>query len=270
MSKRVAQLAAIIRLEVRKAFLSKRSIPIYILALLPVLVFAGRALLAPQAEDADRLGHSVTLYGVVFQSFILRTCIFFGCVGIFTNLFRGEILDRSLHFYFLAPVRRETLVFGKYIAGLLAAIVLFSGTTAATLLLNYVPHGRALALEHLLRGPGLGHLVAYLGVTALACLGYGAVFLAIGLFFRNPVVPAVLILGWESIIFLLPPLLKKISVIYYLQSLCPFQIPQGPVAILAEPSPLWLAVPGIIGVTVVLLVIAARRARRLEIMYGAE
>ena len=41
------------------------------------------------------------------------------------NLFRGEILDRSLHFYFLAPIRREVLMAGKFLAGLLATCTIF-------------------------------------------------------------------------------------------------------------------------------------------------
>ena len=42
------------------------------------------------------------------------------------NLFRGEVVDRSLHYYFLAPVRREVLVVGKYLSGLIATIALFT------------------------------------------------------------------------------------------------------------------------------------------------
>ncbi len=72
--------------------------------------------------------------------------------------------------------------------------------------------------------------LTYLGITALACIGYGAVFLIIGLFFRNPIIPAILIYGWEWINFLLPPLLKKLSVIHYLHSLTPVPIPEGPFA----------------------------------------
>ena len=56
--------------------------------------------------------------------------MFFGCVGIFTNLFRGEMLDKSLHFYLLTPVRREILLAGKYLAGLLATVVIFTASVA--------------------------------------------------------------------------------------------------------------------------------------------
>ena len=43
------------------------------------------------------------------------------------NLFRGEMLDKTLHFWFLAPVRREVLLAGKYGAGLIASVVIFAG-----------------------------------------------------------------------------------------------------------------------------------------------
>ena len=47
------------------------------------------------------------IFATVFQFFYLRLAIFFGCVGVFMNLFRGELIDKSLHFYLLAPIRRE-------------------------------------------------------------------------------------------------------------------------------------------------------------------
>ena len=42
---------------------------------------------------------------------------------------RGEIVDRSLHYYFLSAVRREVLIVGKYFSGLVTSIVLFTFTT---------------------------------------------------------------------------------------------------------------------------------------------
>ena len=77
------------------------------------------------------------------------------------------------------------------------------------------------ACAQYLHGAGWHHIAAYLGVTALACLGYGSVFLAAGLLFRNPIIPAATVLLWESANLFLPAALKKISVIFYLQSLCP-------------------------------------------------
>ena len=67
------------------------------------------------------------MFAGIFQFFYLRIAIFFGCVGIFVNLFRGEMLDKSLHYYLLAPIRREVLLAGKFVSGLVAAITIFAG-----------------------------------------------------------------------------------------------------------------------------------------------
>ena len=60
-------------------------------------------------RDRDTIPKDALIFAGVFQFFFLRLAIFFGCVGVFTNLFRGEMLDKSLHFYLLTPVRREVL-----------------------------------------------------------------------------------------------------------------------------------------------------------------
>ena len=264
------QVLAVLRLEARKSFLGKRAIPIYLVAFLPVLLLGGRAVALLKWGGPADLAGAATTFAVMFQGFILRFIVFFGCAWIFTNLFRGEILERSLHYYFLSPIQREVLVVAKFVSGLFAAAFFFVGAVAVSLVLLCVPDGASAALEQLLEGAGLGRSVAYLGITALACLAYGAVFLATSLFFRNPFIPAVAILGWESINFLLPPALKKVSVYYYLVSLCPVQVSQGPFALLSEPTPAWISVPGLLALTAVVLLVAGYRIRRTEIIYGAE
>lgn len=214
------------------------------------------------------LGDVNLLFATVFQFFYLRLAVFFGCLGIFMNLFRGELLDKSLHFYFLSPVRRSHILAGKFLAGLAAAVVIFCGSAAVQIWLL----GRQPGVS------GLGHMGAYLGVTALACLGYGAVFLAAGLNFKNPIVPAVVLLLWESVNPFLPALLKKISVIYYLTQLCPVSVASGPgvsplfALLVAAPAAISksAALIGLLVVAAVVLVYSARRVRRLEIDYSAD
>jgi hypothetical protein len=114
------------------------------------------------------------------------------------------------------------------------------------------------------------HAGIYFGITILACVGYGAFFLLIGLFFRNPIIPAILLFLWERINFLLPPFLKKISVIHYLVSLDPVPMDEGPFAVLVEPTPAWIAIPSLLLVTILVLAISCWRVRRMEISYGGE
>jgi ABC-type transport system involved in multi-copper enzyme maturation permease subunit len=264
------QILSILRLEVRKNFTGKRSILIYLLALLPVLIMVGITTLDDGKIRPENFGEVNVVFANLYEGMILRTVVFFGCAWIFMNLFRGEVVDRSLHYYFLSPVKREVLVAGKYISGLVTSLVLFVTMTALCILCIYVPLGYSGATAYLFDGPGLTQVLTYLGITVLACIGYGAVFLVIGLFFRNPIIPAILLYGWEFINFLLPPMLKKLSVVHYLHSLTPVPIDDGPFAIVAEPTSAWLTVPGVIMLTTAVLVIASVRIRRMEIKYGGD
>jgi ABC-type transport system involved in multi-copper enzyme maturation permease subunit len=229
-------------------------------------------------QDAYNLGEDAIVFAGVFQFFFLRLAIFFGCLGVFMNLFRGEVLDRSLHFYFLSPVRREVLMAGKFLAGLLATCTIFvTSEILQTLafLWHFNPHTRDL---YLYQHHGLEHAAVYVGVTVLACIGYGAFFLVAGMLFRNPIIPAAVILIWEGINSFLPALLKQFSVIYYLKSLCPVEIPVPPgtpslLALLisnADPVSAPLAIIGILVVACIALFVSSVQVRRMEINYTTE
>ena len=268
------QIWAIFRMEIEKNFLSRRSILIYLLALLPIFPLTVLALLRPfirpQGDEWRDFTQAGVIYSILYNGLILRTVVFFGSAWIFMNLFRGELVDRSLHYYFLSAVRRDVLVVGKYISGLVTTIILFTTTTVVSMLLLYFPHFYSQSVRYFLEGRGYGQLLAYAGITMLACVGYGAFFIVVGLFIRNPIIPALFLYGWEWINFLLPPLLKKISVIHYLNSLVPVPVSEGLFAVVAEPTPAWIAIPSMLAVTLVVLILAAYRIRHMEIRYGSD
>jgi len=228
-------------------------------------------------RDRDTIPKDSLIFASVFQFFYLRLAIFFGCVGVFTNLFRGEMLDKSLHFYLLTPIRREILAIGKYFAGLIATVVIFCTSTFLQLAALSL-HFTGSEISEYLAGPGWGHIASYLGVTAAACVGYGSIFLAAGLLFKNPIVPAATVLVWEGTNMFLPAALKKVSVIFYLQSLSPVVAPpdakmpalQKLLVTAAEPVPAAWALLGLLTLTIVVLAVAARKARKLEINYSTD
>jgi ABC-type transport system involved in multi-copper enzyme maturation permease subunit len=264
------QILAIMRLDVEKNFFGKRAVLIYLLALMPIGLLTLIAVVKPNDRDWVDFAQYPQLFSVIYNLLILRTVVFFGCAWIFMNLFRGEIVDRSLHYYFLSAVRREVLVAGKYFSGLLTAIILFTAVTVLSMLLTFFPHFFSASVRFFLDGAGLGQLFTYMVITMLACVGYGAFFMIVGLFVRNPIIPALLLYGWEWINFLLPPLLKKISVIHYLNSLVPVPLSEGPIAVAAAPTPAWISIPGLLIVTALVLFAASRRIRKMEIRYGGE
>jgi hypothetical protein len=266
------QIAAMIGLEIKKTFLRGRALPLVLVALLPVILLTLRAASFALSLDTHHEGAAgvATVYSQIFQLFHLRLVVFFVCFGIFTYLVRGEIAERSLHFYLLTPLRREVYLLGKYVSGFLAAGLLFTASVVAQLLLAFLTPATDQGAQYLFEGPGAAQAVAYVGTTLLGVAGYGAVFLTLALYVRNPMIPAAVILGWEWINFLLPPALKKISVIHYLQSLCPLPLANGPFALPAEPTPAPFAIGGLLALIAVLLTLAMRRARRLEVSYGTE
>ncbi len=276
------QIGAVIRLELKKTFFAKRGLWIYLLALAPVGLFMLHTLVelhfCGMGRSTATLGQDTYVFAGVFQFFFLRLAIFFGCLGIFMNLFRGEMLDKSLHFYLLAPIRREVLLVGKYLAGLLAATVIFTSSTALQLTALLSRFDSATLSHFFNQSHGASQIVAYLGVTILACVGYGSVFLAAGLLFRNPIFPAAFVLVWEAANPVLPSALKKLSIIYYLKSLCPVNVPLDPgmpplfalLASNAEPVSTYLAVFGLVAVSLAILAASMRKVRHIEINYTAE
>jgi hypothetical protein len=129
------------------------------------------------------------------------------------------------------------------------------------------------------REQGMSHLVWYVASAILACLGYGSAFLAAGLLIRNPIVPAAVLLLWEGINGFLPAALQKLSILYYAQSLCPVpavdfdqDTPALVKLLLSAPEPASpaAAVFGLLAVTALVLWLASRAVRRIEVNYGTE
>jgi ABC-type transport system involved in multi-copper enzyme maturation permease subunit len=267
-----SQVAVLVRNEVRRNLFTRRRIWVYFLALIPVIIILIHYFVDKNNSPAQIEEDGVVLAGIV-QLYYFRLGIFFACMGIFTWLFRGEMVERTLHYQFLVPVRKEVLVVGKFLAGAIISIALFETAVLACFYFTYSRFGPA-GRSYVFDGPGLGQLGSYLLVTALACLGYGAVFLALSLLFKNPIIPGVMLMGWEAICPIFPAWAQRLSVTFYLKNLCPVTLPaDGPLAIftiVAEPVSPFLAVFGLLCLTLAILVLSCFLIHRLEITYTAE
>ncbi len=273
-----SQISVLVRNEVRRNLFSRRRIWVYLLALIPALFLGAHDIFHPVTEAncpapcMDLAEDTQVLAGII-QFYYIRLGIFFACMGIFTWLFRGEMVQRTLHYQFLVPVRKEVLVVGKFLAGAIISIALFEAAVFACFCLIYARFGSE-GRSYVFDGPGLSQLGSYLLVTALTCLGYGAVFLALSLLFKNPIIPGVLIMGWEAVAPIFPAWAQRLSVTFYLKHLCPVSLPvDGPLAIftiVAEPVSPFVAVFGLLCLTVAILVLSCFVIHRLEITYTAE
>jgi ABC-type transport system involved in multi-copper enzyme maturation permease subunit len=267
-----AQLTSLIQSEVKRNFLKRRSLWIYLVAFAPTAILL-MLVLKSSPDDGGNIQDRTNLMAWLFQIYYLHVGIFIGCLGIFTWLFRGEIVEKTLHYHFLSPMRRELLVLGKFLAGIVTTALIFALGVFSSFFLIYA-HGGSAGRAFVLNGPGLGHLMAYLGVTVLACLGYGSMFVAFSLVIKNPIVPAIFVLVWETFHAVLPSLLQKFSIMFYLKQLSPVPVPSDGImalfAVTSEPVPPWLAVPGLLCLCTGILVFACLRIRKMEISYLAD
>jgi hypothetical protein len=88
------------------------------------------------------------------------------------------------------------------------------------------------------------------------------------------------VLLWETISGVLPPLMQKCSVIFYLKSLCPLSVPAGVavdkgsllalIAVNVNPASTVTGILGLLTLSVAVLALSSLRLRRMEIDYGAE
>jgi ABC-type transport system involved in multi-copper enzyme maturation permease subunit len=268
-----SQISVLVRNEVRRNLFTRRRIWVYLLALVPVVILILHGIFNTYHPDPSSMEDETEVLAGIIQLYYFRLGIFFACMGIFTWLFRGEIVERTLHYQFLVPVRKEVLVVGKFLAGAIISIVLFETAVLACFYLTYSRFGAA-GRSYMFDGPGLGQQGSYLLVTALACLGYGAVFLALSLLFKNPIIPGAMLMGWEAIAPIFPAWAQRLSVTFYLKHLCPVTLPvTGPMAIftvVAEPVSPFVAVFGLLCLTVAILVLACFLIHRIEITYTAE
>jgi len=158
--------------EVRRSLFSRRSFSVYLLVGMPLVLMLLRALFMPGSMRADA-SHATTEFAEVFHFFLLRFVVFFANAMIFVRLFRGEILEKSLHYTLLAPLPRKVLVIGKYLGGVFSASLILVVSTVLTYVLVYLPHGSA-GIRMILSGTGIAHLTSYLLIVVLACFAYGA------------------------------------------------------------------------------------------------
>ncbi len=265
------QMRRLVRIELRRNLFSRKAAWIYFLAFIPTAVILIHVL--HDTHPASGLSLDTNVLAGIVQFYYIRLGVFFGCLGIFSRLVRGEMIERSLHFYLLSPVRREILLLAKFAAGSISALLLFGSAVIAAFAFLYAAYGTA-GLDYVFHGPGLGQLGAYLLIVTLGCLGYGAVFLLLSMMFRNPMPAAMLVMGWEAINPVLPSLLQKISVASYLRHLMPITVPgEGVFALLTvetEPVAGWVACLGLLTLIVIVLAYSCFRIRRLEIRYTTE
>lgn len=167
---------------------------------------------------APRPGGPV-LFGLIVWLLYIRFIV--PILGVFygTSLISDEVDDKTLTYLFVRPIRRASVLMGKYLAYLACtSLLVLPSLTLVYLLIVPMRGGRL--------GSTFPTLLADLAMLVVGLISYGAVFAFVGARFKRPLVAGLIFaLGWEPGVLIFPGYLKRFSVGYYLQALVPHAMP---------------------------------------------
>jgi ABC-type transport system involved in multi-copper enzyme maturation permease subunit len=161
-----------------------------------------------------------TIFGTMIWGLYVRFAIPVLAVFYGTSLMADEIEDRTITYLFTRPVRRGSVLLGKYLAYLACTGMVVLPSVMLVYLLMVPIKGAGLA-------GSFPALVKDLGILLLGLAVYGALFTLVGAWFRRPVLTGLVFLfGWEQAAQIFPGAFKKFTVAHYLQALVPHAMPQ--------------------------------------------
>jgi ABC-type transport system involved in multi-copper enzyme maturation permease subunit len=204
-----------------------------------------------------------TIFGTMIWLLYVRFLV--PMLGVFygTSLIADEVDDKTITYLFTRPIRRSSIVLGKYVAYLACALLLVLPSVVLVYFITVPIGGSPLGAE-------FPALLRDLGMLAIALMGYGAVFALVGTRLKRPLVAGlVFAFGWEPAVLVFPGYLKRLTIAYYVQGLVPHPIPQDPTGGLlgqffAEIPAAWSSLAWLLLLALVALWAAARTVENRE------
>jgi ABC-type transport system involved in multi-copper enzyme maturation permease subunit len=186
-------------------------------------------------------------------------------LGVFygTALIADEVDDKTITYLFTRPIRRGSVLIGKYLAYLGCTVLLILPTVMIVFFL-IVPLGGGSV------GQAFPSLLTDLGMIALGLAAYGALFALVGARLKRPlVIGLVFVFGWEPTVMLIPGYLKQLTVAYYVQALVPHAMPEDStlgsiLQVFNEVPPVAVSLAALTIITAAALWLAARTVETRE------
>jgi ABC-2 type transport system permease protein len=197
----------------------------------------------------------VSMFGVLIWMPFLRFIV--PVLGVFygTSLIADEVEDKTITYLFTRPLRRSTVLIGKYVA-YLACTTLVVLPSIVIVYFLIVPLPQVAGSFRL--------LLVDLGLLAIGLAAYGALFGLVGVVVKRPLVASlVFAFGWEQLALLVPGYLRRFTIMYYLQGLVPHsRLSSGVVslleAIITDPPTVFVSVTALTVAVVLFLALAGR------------
>jgi ABC-2 type transport system permease protein len=190
---------------------SRRSLVMVVLLGLPI-VFAVvyRAVLAahipPRVTPFD-------LYGLFVVPYYLRFALPLAALFYATALIADEVEGKTLTYLLTRPVRRESILTGKFAAYVVTTLSFALPAVVVTFFVLMTTRGRTGL------GAAVPDLLRDLGVVVLALLAYGALFTLMGVLLKRPLIPGLLFVFIWELLANLPGYLPRLTLTAYLRSL---------------------------------------------------
>jgi ABC-2 type transport system permease protein len=192
------------------------------------------------------------LYALLTLPIVVMVIVLVIAVG----LFRNEIDAETLVYLSDRSVSRSTIVFGKYLGGLVSSLLIC--LPAALLPLGIAALGGASAYP-------LAVPVAAAVATVLGVMAYVAFFLLLGLVSRSALIIGLLFgFVWEQLLPLLPGDVPRLTLVFYLRSYLSGSLTNGPLGSYPHAVSPVLAVGALVIVSIVLVYSAAISFRTIE------
>jgi ABC-type transport system involved in multi-copper enzyme maturation permease subunit len=205
--------------------------PVLIALILRLLVSLGLPIFEnTDVRDGVRTTVRMTgpaIFGLMIWIFYLRFTV--PVLGVFygTSLMADEVEDKTITYLFVRPIRRGSVLLGKYLAYLACTVFVVLPSVVLVYLLVVPMQGTL--------GGSFIDLLKDLALLALGLAVYGSLFAFIGAKFKRPLlVGLIFIFGWEQAALAFPGYMKKFTVAYYLQGLVPHAMPNDGVVSLLQ------------------------------------
>ena len=198
-------------------------VPVVIAIVIRLLFSLGAP--SPKVQGTEMAGSAI--FGLIIWIFYLRFIV--PVLGVFygTSLIADEVEDKTITYLFTRPIRRGSVVLGKYLAYLVCTVFVVL-PSVVIVYLCIAPVRGSLAGSFL-------DLVKDLVLLGIGLAAYGAVFAFVGAKFKRPLlVGLIFVFGWEQAALVFPGYMRQFTVAYYLQALVPHAMPTDGVTSLVQ------------------------------------
>jgi ABC-2 type transport system permease protein len=246
----LSRLGTVTWLSLRASLRGTRVIGLSAFALVPTLIVAAVASTHPAPDTLSNAAEGL------FVLLTLPIVVMVIVLVLSVAQFRNEIDSETLLYLSDRSIARPTIVVGKYVGSLGAALVLVVPATLAPLAIAALGGGTPYGAD----------VPAVLIVAAvLAAVAYGGFFLFLGLASRSALLIGVLFgFLWEELVPLLPGEIPRLTVIFYLRSFLAGELPSGPLSGYSTVVSVAGCVVALVGLAIAFLILGSAVFRFLE------